>query len=162
MDVLIYADDTTLYANKEDFSSSNLDSEVNVNLEELNKWFKLNKLSLIVNETKFMIFRKRKSINPFKIPNRNISSKLYTNSEVTASEVLSDHEEFSLQHVYCIVISETDSLTTLYYVIRRVRVIVCLCCRRNVLIQTEKTLLIKLTSNKIGLTIINNNTKLEQ
>ena len=50
MNVLMYADDTTLYANKEDFASSNLDSEVNENLQELNKWFRLNKLSLNVNK----------------------------------------------------------------------------------------------------------------
>ena len=54
------------YANKEDFSSSNLDSEVTENLEELNK------LALNVNKIKLMIFRKRKSINHFKIDLDNI------------------------------------------------------------------------------------------
>ena len=61
---LMYADDTTLNAKKEDFASSNFESEVNENLEGLNKWFKL---SLNVDKTRLMIFRKRKNINPFKL-----------------------------------------------------------------------------------------------
>ena len=55
----MYVNDITLYANLEDFTSSELD----INLKKLNSWLKINKLSLIVEKTKFMIFSRRKNIN---------------------------------------------------------------------------------------------------
>ena len=60
--VLMYADDTTLYGIKENFPS--FESNINSNLEILNNWFKLNKLSLNVEKTKLMIFRKKNILTP--------------------------------------------------------------------------------------------------
>ena len=43
---MMYADDTTLYFNLEDFDCRNLDSEINSEIKKINLWLKLNKLSL--------------------------------------------------------------------------------------------------------------------
>ena len=49
---LMYADDTTIYFNLEDFSSLNRE------LEKVNTWFQLNKLTLNVEKSKCMLFHK--------------------------------------------------------------------------------------------------------
>ena len=43
---MMYADDTILYFNLEDFDCRNLDNEINSEIEKINLWLKLNKLSL--------------------------------------------------------------------------------------------------------------------
>ena len=55
----MYADDTTLYFNLEDFSAQNRSMLINNELERVNTWLKLNKLTLNVEKTKGMIFHKR-------------------------------------------------------------------------------------------------------
>ena len=57
--VIMYADDTTFYANIEDFDPVMFELEINKKLELLNNWFKLNKLSLNVDKTKLMVYRKK-------------------------------------------------------------------------------------------------------
>ena len=65
---LMYADDTTIYFNIEDFNTNNLEAEINKELEQVNTWLKVNKLSLNVGKTKMMIFhRKRKHIPELKV-----------------------------------------------------------------------------------------------
>ena len=65
---LMYADDTTIYFNIEDFDANNLEAEINKELEQVNTWLKVNKLSLNVGKTKIMIFhRKRKHIPELKV-----------------------------------------------------------------------------------------------
>ena len=49
---LMYADDTTTYFNLEDFSTLNREYEINRELEKVNTWFQLNKLTLKVEKTK--------------------------------------------------------------------------------------------------------------
>ena len=44
---LMYADDTTIYFNFEDFPAINREQEINRELEKLNIWFQLNKLTLM-------------------------------------------------------------------------------------------------------------------
>ena len=64
----MYADDTTIYFNIEDFNTNNLEAEINKELEQVNTWLKVNKLSLNVGKTKIMIFhRKRKHIPEIKV-----------------------------------------------------------------------------------------------
>ena len=58
----MYTDDTTIYGNKEDYEL--FESNVNDNLKILNNWFKLTKLSLNIEKTNLMIFRKKKRIDP--------------------------------------------------------------------------------------------------
>ena len=58
----MYADDTTIYFNLEDFPALNREQEINKELEKLNLWFKLNKLTLNVDKTKCMFFHKRRSV----------------------------------------------------------------------------------------------------
>ena len=41
----MYADDTTIYFNLEDFDSQNTEADINAELEKVNTWLKLNKLS---------------------------------------------------------------------------------------------------------------------
>ena len=53
---LIYADDTTIYFNLEDFSSLNREYEINRELEKVNTWFQLNKLTLNVEKNKMYAF----------------------------------------------------------------------------------------------------------
>ena len=51
---LMYADDTTLYFNLEDFPIENRGVLINDELEKVNKWLKLNKLAVNVDKTKSM------------------------------------------------------------------------------------------------------------
>ena len=62
---LMYADDTTIYFNLEDFLANDREIVINKELDKVNVWIKLNKLTLIVEKTKCMFFRKK--ITPDKI-----------------------------------------------------------------------------------------------
>ena len=65
---IMYADDTTIYFNLEDFDPYNLERDINNELEKITLWLKLNKLSLNVQKTKLMIFhRRQKQINELNI-----------------------------------------------------------------------------------------------
>ena len=60
----MYADDTTIYFNLEDFDSQNTEKDINAEVEKVNTWLKLNKKSINVQKTKFMVFhRKQKKIS---------------------------------------------------------------------------------------------------
>ena len=54
---LMYADDTTLYFNLQDFNSVTVNDDINSCLDKINVWLKLNKLTINASETKFMIFQ---------------------------------------------------------------------------------------------------------
>ena len=71
---LLYADDTTIYFNLDDFPLVNREFEINCELEKVNTWLKLNKLSINVDKTKCMFFHKRRPITPlqFSMNNRAI------------------------------------------------------------------------------------------
>ena len=60
---LMYADDshdTPLYFNLEDIDSVDMNDNINTHLEKNNVWLKLNKLTVNVSKTKFIIFLKRR------------------------------------------------------------------------------------------------------
>ena len=60
----MYADDTTIYFNLEDFDRYNLEQVITNELENITLWLKRNKLSLNVQKTKLMKFhRNQKQIN---------------------------------------------------------------------------------------------------
>ena len=61
---LMYADGTTIYFNLEDFPVHNRHIEINRELDKVNTWLKVNKLSLNVEKTKCMLFHKRRQLNP--------------------------------------------------------------------------------------------------
>ena len=61
---MMYADDTTLYFNLEDFDCRNLDNEINSEIEKINLWLKLNKLSLNADKTKYMIIHTNQRMIP--------------------------------------------------------------------------------------------------
>ena len=64
----MYADDTTIYFNLEDFTHLNMENEINDEIEKIAIWLKVNKLSLNVQKTKLMIFhRKQKHIQNLNI-----------------------------------------------------------------------------------------------
>ena len=46
LNILMYADDTTIYFNLEDFDLQTRETDINRKLEKVNIWLKLNKLSL--------------------------------------------------------------------------------------------------------------------
>ena len=69
---LMYADDTTIYFNLEDFPALNREQEINKELEKLNTWFQLNKLTLNVEKTKCIFFHKRRAVPPINISMNNI------------------------------------------------------------------------------------------
>ena len=73
---LMYADDTTIYFNQEDFPKINRSKSINMELEKFSIWLKLNKLNLNVEKTKYMIFRKRRKIDylSLKINNNEIAN----------------------------------------------------------------------------------------
>ena len=65
---LMYADDTTIYFNLEDFDPVCVETEINNELERVNLWLKLNKLSLNIKKTKLLVFhRKQKKIQDITI-----------------------------------------------------------------------------------------------
>ena len=55
----MYANDTTIYFNLEKFPAINREQGINRELEKVNIWFRLNKLTLNVDKTKCMLFHKR-------------------------------------------------------------------------------------------------------
>ena len=63
---LMYADNTTIYFNLNDFPLINREIEINSELEKVNTWLKLNKLAINVDKSKCMFFQKRRSITPLK------------------------------------------------------------------------------------------------
>ena len=65
---IMYADDTTIYFNLEDFDPYNLERDINNELEKITLGLKMNKLSLNVQKNKLMIFhRRQKQINKLNI-----------------------------------------------------------------------------------------------
>ena len=68
----MYADDTTIYFNLEDFPAINREQKINRELEKLNNWFQLNKLTLNVDKTKCMLFHKRRAVPPINMSMNNI------------------------------------------------------------------------------------------
>ena len=56
----MYADDTTLYFNIEDFPLQSREADINNELKKVNTWLQLNKLSLNTDKSKFMLFHKKK------------------------------------------------------------------------------------------------------
>ena len=65
---LMYADDTTIYFNLEDFDNLTKETDINRELEKVNIWLKLNKLSLNTQKTKLMLFhRKQKHLDEFNV-----------------------------------------------------------------------------------------------
>ena len=64
----MYADDTTMYFNLEDFTNLDMENEINDEIEKITIWLKVNKLSSNVQKTKLMIFhRKQKHIQNLNI-----------------------------------------------------------------------------------------------
>ena len=55
----MYADDTTIYFNLEDFDQNCTETEINNELENVNFWLKHNKLSLNIQKTKLMVFHRK-------------------------------------------------------------------------------------------------------
>ena len=57
-DLICYADDATLSSLMNYFSSAekSIENSINDELAKVNDWLKINKLSLNINKTKFMIF----------------------------------------------------------------------------------------------------------
>ena len=63
LNFIIYADDTTIYFDLEDFEKDNFEHQINDELKRVNIWLKLNKLTLNTTKTKSMVFyRKQKQI----------------------------------------------------------------------------------------------------
>ena len=69
----MYADDTTIYFNLEDFNTQNTKADINAELEKGSTWLNLNKVSLKAQKTKLMLFhRKQKHVNDVNIKIDNI------------------------------------------------------------------------------------------
>ena len=75
----MYADDTILYFNLEDVDSVNMSDNINIHLEKINVWVKLNKLTVNVSKTKFMIFHKRRDTLQLDLLLNNIKIELVSN-----------------------------------------------------------------------------------
>ena len=74
---LMYADDTTIYFNLEDFPIENREVLINNELEKVNKWLKLNKLAVNVDKTKSMLFHKRRPVTPIQFSMNNRCSTAF-------------------------------------------------------------------------------------
>ena len=55
----MYADDTTIYFNLEDFPTYNREIAINKEIDKVNVWLKFNKLTLNVEKAKCMFFWKK-------------------------------------------------------------------------------------------------------
>ena len=55
----MYADDTIIYFNLEDFDQTCIEADITNKLEKVNIWLKLNKLSLNTQKTKLMVFHRK-------------------------------------------------------------------------------------------------------
>ena len=55
----MYADNTTIYFNLEEFEYLNRERDINSDLKKGNTWLKLNKLSLNAQKTKLMFFSQK-------------------------------------------------------------------------------------------------------
>ena len=65
---IMYADDTTIYFNLEDFDPDTISTEINNELEKITKWLQINILLLNTQTTKLMVFhRKQKHIKELNI-----------------------------------------------------------------------------------------------
>ena len=69
----MYADDTTLYFNLEDFNSETMNDDINSCLDEIIVSLKLNKLTVNVSKTKFMVFHKRRDVPELNLSLNNIN-----------------------------------------------------------------------------------------
>ena len=69
----MYADDTTLYFNPEDFNSVTINDGINSGLDKINVWLKLNKLTVNVSKTKFMDFHKHRDVPDLNLLLNNIN-----------------------------------------------------------------------------------------
>ena len=67
----MYADDTTIYFNLNDFPVINREVKINNELEKVNTWLKLNKLVFNVDTFKCIYFYKRRAITPLKLVMNN-------------------------------------------------------------------------------------------
>ena len=68
---IMYADDTTLYFNLEDFNEQDKESAINNELQKIHDWLQRNKLTLNVAKTKFMTFHKRRVVPDLKLSLNN-------------------------------------------------------------------------------------------
>ena len=57
MEFILFADDTNLFL--QDTSLSSLEIRLNIELEKISTWFKVNKLSLNLNKTNYILFTKK-------------------------------------------------------------------------------------------------------
>ena len=78
-DFILYADDTSLSSILQSFSANDnvniLSSKINEELEKIYTWLAINKLSLNLKKTKFMIFHyKQKKILPHMVPHIQINN----------------------------------------------------------------------------------------
>ena len=72
----MYADNTTLYCNLEDFVDCDTETAIHVvnrELQKINLWLLRNKLTLNVDKTKFMIFQKHNKLPNLSIALNNIA-----------------------------------------------------------------------------------------
>ena len=71
---LMYADDTTVCFSIEYFKTHSRETAINTEINKVNTWLRLNKLSLNVEKTKCMLFHKRRTppVINFSINNRDI------------------------------------------------------------------------------------------
>ena len=58
----MYPDDTTIYFNPEDFDSQNTEADIIAELEKVNTWLKLNKLSLNAQRIKLMLYHRSRNM----------------------------------------------------------------------------------------------------
>ena len=64
---LMYADETTIYFNFEDFPVIDRETVINTELNKIDSWLKLNKLTMNVDNSKTMLFHKRRKVNTINI-----------------------------------------------------------------------------------------------
>ena len=59
---ILFADDTNLSSTLRTFASNNLSNDINYELNKISDWLIVNKLSLNIKKTKFMVFHHRQKV----------------------------------------------------------------------------------------------------
>ena len=78
---IIFADDTNILFSRED--PVQLEKLINTELKEISNWFKLNKLSLNIDKTNFMIFKNKYNNKPMPDFKIEIDSKYIEQVDTT-------------------------------------------------------------------------------
>ena len=110
----MYANDTTLYFNLEDFISVTINDDINSCLDKINVWLKLNKLTVNVSKTKFMVFHKSRDVTDLNLSINNIHIESVSHFTSTFLGIILDTALSQTYHTNMIAVKISKVIGILY------------------------------------------------